>query len=277
MKKHLTILFLVLCSIMTFAQGKARIKGSKTVITSLKDISYFKTIEIGGNLEIYLEKGEKPSLKIEADENLHPIITNIIKDSILYLNTTKEAYRYKKQTIHVTYTNDLALVLAKDQSTVNAIQELQMNSIQLKSYNDSKLYLNVNSKNFLLESNDKSKVELNLKSEKGKIILSQNATLKSLVKTDDFTCDMYQKSQAEIEGNATNAKIRLDNNARFTGKKFSIKNIDLIAESYSDCSLNAETTISISANGKSEIQLLGSPKIEIINFSDEAKLLKKIK
>jgi hypothetical protein len=277
MKNYAAILLLALCTTISFAQNKDRIKGSKTVTTIIKDISFFKTMEVGSNLEIYLEKGEKPGLKIEADENLQPIITNIIKDSILYLNTTKEAYRYKKLIIHVTYTNDLALVIAKEQTTVNAIQEIQKHSIEFKAYTDSKLFININTTEFLLEANDKSKVELNLKSEKGKIILSQNAILKSLVKTDNFTCDLYQKSQAEIEGNASNAKIRLDNNARFTGKKFTVKNIELIAESYSDCSLNAETTIAISANGKSEIQLLGSPKIDIINFSDEAKLLKKVK
>ncbi|WP_366187122.1 DUF2807 domain-containing protein [Flavobacterium ovatum] len=277
MKRISTILLLLFCATVTFAQNKERIKGSKSVITKLDNLSAFKSVEVGDNLEIYLEKGESPTLKIEADDNLHGIISSKIIDSVLYLNTTKEAYRFKKLIIHVTYTNALGLITAKDQSMINAIQELQLDTLKIKASNDAKLFLNVNTKNFSLEANDKTKTELNLKSVKGKIILSQNATLKSLVKTENFTCDLYQKSQAEIEGNTTNAKIRLDNNGIFTGKKFSCKNINLIAESYSNCSVNAETTISISANGKSEIQLLGNSKIEIINFSDEAKLLKKVK
>lgn len=277
MKKYTAILLLILSSTITFAQKKEKIKGSKIVTTKYQEINNFKTVEVGGNIEVYLEKGDKPGIKIEADDNLHDIITNTVTDNILSLNTIKEAYRHKKLIVHVIYNNSLALILAKDKSIVNAIQELQLDTISLKSYNDSKLYLNVNSKNFILESNDKSNTELNLKSEKGKIVLSQNATLKALVKTDTFNLDMYQKSNARIEGNATNSTIRLDNNAQFTGNKFTITNLDLTAESYSTSSVNVEKEIALSANGKAEIQLIGAAKIEILNFSDEAKLLKKLK
>ncbi|WP_418263741.1 GIN domain-containing protein [Flavobacterium faecale] len=277
MKNSLIILLFLFCSSLSFAQNKVRIKGSKKVITALKDLNSFKKIEVGSNLEIFLEKGEKPALKVDADENLHPIITIIIKDSTLYLNTTKDPYRYKKLALYVTYTNDLNLIIAKDQSIINAIQEIQKTSITLKAYNDSQLFINANTSDFVLEANDKTKTELNLKSEKGKVILSQNASLKTLVRTEDFACDMYQKTEARIEGNSTKSSIRLDNNARLTGSKFTIKDLELIAESNSNCSINVESSITISANGKSEIQLLGKPKIEINNFSDEAKLLKKTK
>ncbi|WPR71180.1 DUF2807 domain-containing protein [Flavobacterium sp. NG2] len=277
MKKYTAILLLILCSSVTLAQKKEKIKGSKTVTTKFMEISNFKSIEVGDNIELYLERGETPRMKIEADDNLHDIIINTVKDSTLYLNTSKEAYRFKKLIIHVTYTTSLTSILAKNESTVNAIQELQLNTINIKSYNDSKLFLNVNSQEFNFESNDKSKTELNLKSEKGKIVLSQNASLKALIKVEDFSCDMYQKSEARIEGNTTNSTIRLDNNAQFTGNKFTIKKLDLTAESYSNGVVNVEKEITISANGKSEIQLVGAAKIEIQNFSDEAKLLKKLK
>ncbi|AWG21588.1 DUF2807 domain-containing protein [Flavobacterium faecale] len=277
MKKTTTILLLLLCTSLAFAQTKEKIKGSKAVTTKLENLTGFKSIEVGDNLEIYLEKGESPSLKIEADDNLHDIIATSVKDSVLYLSTTKEAYRFKKMMVYVTYTNALGLVTAKNEAMINALQELQLDTLKVKAYNEAKLFLNVNTKNFVLETNDKVRTELNLKSEKGKVILSQNSFLKALVKTENFTCDLYQKTTAEIEGNSTNAKIRLDNNGNFTGRKFSCKNIKLIAESYSNCSINAETDISISANGKSEIQLIGSPKIEMVNFADEVKLFKKTK
>ena len=277
MKKYATIFLLALCTTITLAQKKEKLKGSKTVTTKFEEISNFKSIEVGDNIELYLEKGENARIKIEADDNLHDIITKTVTDSTLYLSTTKEAYRYKKLIVHVTYTNSLKLITAKDEANVNAIQEIQLDGIHLKSYNDSKLFLNINSKNFNLESNDKSKTELNLKSEKAKIVLSQNSVLKALIKTDDLTFDMYQKTEAKIEGNTTNSTIRLDNNAQFTGNKFTIKKLDLTAESYAVCSVNAENEVKISANGKAEVQLIGAAKIELEKFTDEAKLLKKLK
>ncbi|MCG9793068.1 GIN domain-containing protein [Flavobacterium algicola] len=277
MKKLSAILLFIFCSTIAMAQNKEKIKGSRAVTTKFINLSGFKSIEVTDNLEVFLEKGDAPSLKIEADDNLHNVISSVVKDSILYLNTTKEVSRFKKLSIYVTYNDNLNLITAKGQSIVNALQELQMDTLKVKGYNDANLFLNANTKNFYLESNDKSKTELNLKSQKGKVILSQTSSLKSLVKVDDFTCDMYQKSVADIEGNATNAKIRLDNNGAFTGRKFSCQNVTLVAESASVCIIKADTAISISANGKAEIQLLGSPKIELINFSDEVKLMKKTK
>lgn len=277
MKKQTTILLLLLSTSILFAQNKEKIKGSKTVTTEQKEITQFTSIEVEDNIEVYLELGEQPELEIEADDNLHDIIEIDLKNGVLRLYTRKEAIRYKKLVVKITYTHDLNLVTSKNNAMINAIQEVQLEHIAFKSFDGSQLFLNVNSKDFLLQSNDKSKVELNLKSEKSKIELSQNASLKSLIVTQDFICDLYQKSNAKIEGSATNALIRLDSNSNLTANNLTAKNIDLTAEGSSNCSVNAETSINITASDKSEIQLYGEPKIEMKKFTDEAKLLKKVK
>jgi hypothetical protein len=51
---------------------------------------------------------------------------------------------------------------------------------------------------------------------------------------------LYQNAEANIEGSAQNAVIRLDNNSEFTGNKLTIKDLELITESYSTASINAE-------------------------------------
>jgi hypothetical protein len=49
---------------------------------------------VNDNIEVYLERGEVASLKIEADDNLHDIITVDLQDNtpVYY----KEAIRYRK-------------------------------------------------------------------------------------------------------------------------------------------------------------------------------------
>ncbi|MEZ7497168.1 DUF2807 domain-containing protein [Flavobacterium sp. Arc3] len=277
MKKYIVITLLVLSTTLVSAQKKEKIKGSKTVTTELREIGYFDTLELEDNLEVYLEKGEKPGIKIEADDNLHDIISMDLRGNTLRIYTSKEAIKYRKLIVKVTYTNELTSVSSKNDAVVNAIQEIQLDSIVFKSIDYSKLFLNINTKNFVLQADDKSKIELNAKSEKVKIVLSKNAALKSLITTPELACDMYQKSEANIEGSATNAVIRLDNNSDLKGDKLTIKNLELLTESYSNASVNAETSISISAGEKSQIELYGNPKIEIRKFADEAKLLKKVK
>lgn len=277
MKKHTAILLFVLFTTVLFAQKKEKIKGSKTVTVEQRAVGNFEALLVEDNLEVHLERGEKTELKIESDDNLHDIISMDLSDNTLRIYTTKQATNYKKIIVRVTYTKDLNLITAKDEATVNAIQELLLNTITLKAHDESKLFLNVNTKDFLLQADDKSKTELNLKSENTTLELSKNSSLKALVNTTDLKVDLYQKSDATLEGTAVNAMLRLDNNASFTGNKFTTKNADITTESYTNCSLFVETTVIIDAANKSEIQLLGSPKIEIRKFADEAKLIKKLK
>ena len=277
MKKYTVILLFLLSTTLSFAQKKEKVKGSKTVTVELREIGPFESLEIEDNLEVYLERGDKNEIKIEADENLQDLITLDLKDKTLRIYTSKHAVNYKKLIVRVTYTNDLNMVTSKNETTINAIQEILLENITFKSHDYSQLFLNVNAKNFILQADDKSKTELNLKSENTSIEMSKNATLKALVSTIDLKVDLYQKANATIEGTATNAIIRLDNNSELTGNKLTIKNIDVTAESYSNCSVNAVTTVIIDAANKSEIQLVGAPKIEIRRFADEAKLIKKLK
>jgi hypothetical protein len=84
---------------------------------------------------------------------------------------------------------------------------------------------------------------------------------------------MYQKSQAKIEGTANTGIIRLDNNAGLIAEKLQIKSINITAEQSADTSVYADKEIVINASGNwldcTEVQ------IELKQFDDEAKLLKK--
>jgi hypothetical protein len=275
LKIYFSIIALIFSSSILLAQKAEKIKGSKVVTTSTKEITSFNAIEVEDNLEINLEKGDKNEIKIEADDNLHDIISLNVQDEILIISTSKEAQNFKKLAVKVTYTNDLNLVTTKDESIVNAIQEITLDNITFKTLNKSKLFLNVNSKNFILQSNDKSKIELNLKGESTFIELSKNTSLKALINFTNLKCDLYQKATATLEGDAHNTTLRLDNSAELTARNFNSKNTDITIEGSASCSLLAENTIIIDATDKTEIELYGSPKIEIRKLAGETKLFKK--
>ena len=275
MKKYKILVLVILVSTFSLAQKKEKIKGSKTVKIEQVEIGSFEFIEISDNFEVYLDKGEKCQLKIEADDNLHDIIKVDLNDKSLRIGTSKTATNYKKLIARITYTNDLKMVTSKDKAIINARQDIQLNEIFIQSFDDSKLFLNVISKNFRLQSNHDSKVELNLRSEIAIVELSKNAKLKTLITATDLKCDLYQKSTAILEGDVVNANIRLDNNSNYSGNNLTITNAQLLAESYSDCSINATATISIDASQNAEIELYSDPKIEMKRFADNAILRKK--
>jgi len=276
MKKYILIVVLTVVTTVTFGQKKEKIKGSKIVTVEQKVIADFSELEVNDNIEVFLIKGEKCGLEIEADDNLHDIIKIELVGKNLRLSTLRNVSGYKKFIIRITYTSDFKTVISKNDAIVTALAEIDLAAITFSSFDYSKLFLNARVKNFNLKQEDKSKAELNLKSENTVVELSKNSHLKALINGTNLKLDLYQKSDAEIEGDIMDAKIRLDNNAEFTGKKLSIKSMDLITEADTNCSINVNTSITISASGSSEIEIYGEPKFDLKKFSDTARLIKKL-
>lgn len=275
MKKISILLLVLLSTTIVLAQKKEKISGSKTIVNKHKNIGDFSSIEVEDNIEISLERGEFPEIKIEADDNLIDVIDIDVTDNILRLSTSKRVTKHKSLKIKVTYTSALNAITSKNDAVVNVIQEIQTDNLNIKTFDGSKVLMNANTKNFSLQADGNSEIELNLKSDKTKIELTKNTKLKSLVKSDDFNLDMYQKAKAKIEGEANSSMIRLGNNSDLDASKLELKSIKLITEGQSKASVNAKSDISITATEKSETDLYGDAKIEMTKFTDKAKLSKK--
>lgn len=275
MKKISILLLVFLSTSIVLAQKKEKISGSKTITSKQKNIKNFSAIEVEDNLEISLERGEFPEIKIEADDNLVDIIDIDVTDHVLHLSTSKKVVKHKSLKIKITYTAELNTVVAKNDAVISAIQEILGDNLNVKTFDNSKIFMNANTKNFLLQADGNSKIELNLKGEKTKIELIKDAELKSLITTDDLALDMYQKAKAKIEGTANTSIIRLENNSDLEASKLDIKSIELITEGQSKAVVNPKKDIIINASEKSEIELYGEAKIEMNSFLDKAKLSKK--
>ncbi|MEO8255367.1 MAG: DUF2807 domain-containing protein [Flavobacterium sp.] len=275
MKKISIFLLAFLSTTLLLAQKKEKISGSKNLITKEQKIGDFSTIEVEDNIEISLERGEFPEIKIDADDNLIDVIDIEVRDNTLYLSTSKRVVKRKSLKIKVTYTSQLNTIISKNDAVVNLIQEIITDNLTIKTFDNANVLINASTKNFVLQADDNSKIELNLKSNETKIELSKDAELKSLIKTDALALDMYQKTKSKIEGEANSSLIRLSNNATLEGSKLETKSITLITEGQSKSSVNAKIDISITANEKTETDLYGEAKIDIKKFADKAILSKK--
>jgi hypothetical protein len=275
MKKIILVLLVILCSSFSFSQQKEKVKGSKIVTVVQKEIPEFTDLEVEDNLEIFLIKGDKCTLEIEADDNLQEYIEFSSKGKILHLSTSRQLSGAKKLSIRVTYTDDFKLLIAKDDTNITALAEMNLADFTFKIHDNAKLYANANVKTFTMMSDDKSKAELNLKSEDATIEMSKNSQLKALIAATKMKFDMYQKTKAVIEGDVIDFKLRLDNDSDFTGMKLTSKNTELLTEGFAECSINVAAKLILDAKGKTETKVYGTQKIEIKNFLDSAVLAKK--
>jgi len=275
MKKISILLIAVLFTTIAFAQKREKIKGSKIVTIEQKEVASFENLEVEDNIDVVLVKGEKNSLEIEADDNLHAVININSSSNTLRLTTSKDVSGFKKFSVKVILTNDFKMLISKHEATVSALTDLELDTITFKSFDYSKLFINAKTKNFTLMANDKSKVELNLKSEDAGFELSKNVQLKALIAATNLKVDQYQKTDAKIEGDVANLKLRLDNNSNFDGKNLTVINAEILTEANSTCSFNATKNAIIEASGKSEIQFYGDGKIELKKFTENTVIMKK--
>ena len=275
MKKISILIIAVLFTTVAFAQKREKIKGSKIVTIEQKEVAPFENLEIEDNIDVVLVKGEKNSLEIEADDNLHVVININSSANTLRLTTSKDVSGFKKFSVKVILTNDFKMLISKHEATVSALTDLELDTITFKSFDYSKLFINAKTKNFNLMANDKSKVELNLKSEDAGFELSKNVQLKALIAATNLKVDQYQKTDAKIEGDVANLKLRLDNNSNFDGKNLTVINAEILTEATSTCSFNATKNAIIEASGKSEIQFYGDGKIELKKFTENTVIMKK--
>ncbi|MEE1897040.1 DUF2807 domain-containing protein [Flavobacterium rakeshii] len=276
MKKFIIIVFSVLLSTAAFAQRKDKIKGTKNVTVSQREVTAFENIEVEDNVEIFLVKGAGEGIEIEADDNLHEVIQTDVNGSTLRIFTSKDVTRFDKFIVRVTYTENLKSVTGRHETVINALADLEVDTITVKNFDYSKSYLNVKASNFSLYLNDKTKAEINYKGNDCVFELSKKANLKALVAASNSSkFDLYQESEAVIEGDALNALLRVDNSASFTGAKFTVKNLELVAEGYSNTNVMAAETAVITAKGKAEIGFYGDAKIELKTFADSAAIYKR--
>lgn len=277
MKKIAFLLVILFTFTTIFAQKKDKIKGSKIITHTIKEVENFVNIEVEDNVEIYLVKADTPSIEIEADDNLHDVVNFVVTGNTLRVTTLKTVSSAKKFDLRVNYAADLKLITVKNDAKLHALNALQLDSITIQNFDNSASYLNVNSNSFKLILNDKSEAELNIKAQNTVLELSKSAELKALVASPEIKIDMYEKAEATIEGDAANAKIRLDNSALLTAKKFTVGTIDLTVENYAKCEVNAANEIALSASGKTQVELYGEPKIEMRKFTNTTTLYKKEK
>lgn len=277
MKTSIAILLFSLFVISGYSQKKEKVKGNRMVSIIQTDISSFHTIDLDEDFEIEIIYNRTPSVIIETDENLHEFIIFKVSDSVLSFNKTRRITSKKTLKIKVNYDDHLNHIMATDDSEIKSLTSMDLNDFKLNTKASSKVGLTLKTDIFTFEGLDKSKIKLNLTCDSTKLVLNGNSKLEALIYSPKIAADLYQRSDAIIEGNTDDIVIRTDNNAQFMGKNLTVKTGLVIAEISSDITLEVIDNITLEASGDSSIYLYGNPKIIVDRLTDTSKIQKRVK
>jgi hypothetical protein len=122
---------LALVAVLLVLTGCSVVSGSGQVASETRQVSGFTGIDLSGVGEVIIEQGESESLTIEADDNVLPVLTSEVEDSVLQLGrkprttvTTRNPIRYR-----VTL-KDLTRVQLSGSGSVSA-ESLRVNALRV--------------------------------------------------------------------------------------------------------------------------------------------------
>jgi len=275
LKNALLIIFVISCFTTSFSQNKDKIKGDRNVTSRETKINSFNRIIVGEDFKIDIIEGREASVFIEADDNLHDVIKFTVADSTLSFQTSYKITSSKKINIKVIYTNTLKQIETFEDGEISSLTSINLDKVILKNTGSSKAFLNIKTKDFTFVNSDRARVKLNVTTNMAKLELAENSKVDALINADTLNVDLYQRSDAKIEGTSKHLKVRADNSSNFVGKDLTSSTCELLCEGSSDVAVQVTDSLTIDVSGSGEVYIYADPKIKLNKFSDTAKLHKK--
>ena len=272
MKKLLLLIFIA--GILSSC-GAQKVKGSRNVTTEETRLKDFTSVEISGEFEVEIGKGESAFMQIKADDNLHSVIQAEVSNGTLYIKPTKKITRSKSQEIRITFPQELDRIVISEKVELESFEDLYLEDTELRLNDDSKAWLTVTAAEFQLYNNGKSKAELNLTAENAYFQLNNSSDIKALVNAPVFKVDSYEKASAKIEGETEEFELRAEHSTKFDGSKLTAKNATVIAEGRSRNEVEVLENLKLTAKDKTKIDIYGNPEIEMVEFTESSQISKK--
>jgi hypothetical protein len=279
MKSILLKLFIaifLLTSITITAQSK--IKGNKNVTSSTRELDSFSEIEIDNNINVYLSNGNTQELEIEADDNIHEVISTDVRNGVLSVSLNAKIKSSKKLNIYITTSEDINKITTNGRSNLFAETRLKFDSLILNTNGKSKVEMNLKSNYLQINGSDNSDLKMTISCDSIFDVRLQNSSkLKANATTKTFTYTGSNNSVMIVEGKAFSIVTNTIDDSTFEGHSFISEEVTLTSQGTSDVYINAKDSLNISAKDKSEIYIFGKPTIHIEQLANKAILRKKEK
>lgn len=274
--KKLSLLFILsIISIISFAQKKEKIKGDKNVVTTTDNISKeFNAIEVADELKVTLTQGIQNSYTLSSDKNLQEVIQFTVVEGTLKIYTTSRITSSKKLEIKVTFKN-LEQIKLKDDAEIDAEKMFESKVFIINADNSSKFNLEIKTKDISITMLGNAKGKLKANSESAVIAMSDKSNLNADISTDRTTVELTKSAKVELDGKSDDATFTTKDSSELDAKRMKTSSVSLNTSNNAKVHIDVKKNLQIYAKDKSNIYLYSEPKIQIEKFADKAELLKR--
>jgi hypothetical protein len=158
--KYLTFIFLCL-GITACADGQLRktVHGNHNVVKKERSAGSFTGIKVGTAIDVFLTQGDKMSLVVEADENLHEYIVTEVKDDVLHIYFDANVRDAERKRIYVTM-KDITSVTTTSAGDILGETPVKTDNLKLSASSAGDIKLEVYAKDIELDASSSGDITL---------------------------------------------------------------------------------------------------------------------
>jgi len=203
----------------------AGIRGSGIVISEDRNNSGFDSVSVSSGMNLFLKQGTSESLRIEAEDNILPLVLTDVKNGKLEI-------KFKNSLIGgPSFHKPVNVYL-----TVKDLKELDVSS------------------GVRIESEE-------IKSDSLKISLSSGVYGKMIIISQKLSVNLSSGAKLEISGQADSQDIDLGSGSTYIARYLDSKTIVIHASSDSNAIVNASENLNVKISSGAYVEYLRSPKV----------------
>lgn len=271
--KKIVILILITFPILSNAQRKPKIKGSRIVSELSEELPPFNAIVLNDDLDIRLNKALGPGYHLIADDNLIDILKFEVQEGTLVISSYYNITAKKQLEITINYT-DLQAITVKNGSVVSN-EVIDTEQLFVDGFNNTKLDIRANAAVMDINLEDTSSGTFNVEVDSLNVNLGARSDAYVYAQMDSGALDLEGNSSLTIEGTSDRLQANILDYAKYKGETMEVGSYQLIISGNSNARVYAFRDIAIKATQDARIYLYGTPKIAIDEFLDTVQLIKK--
>ena len=99
--KLISLFLVIVFTTSAFGQIRPRVTGSGKVVSEDRKAGYFNAVKVSSGIDVYLTQGQKESIRVEADDNLHEYIATEIKYNTLKVYSNANIRKAEAKKVYV--------------------------------------------------------------------------------------------------------------------------------------------------------------------------------
>lgn len=273
----LRLILLIMLPISLLAQKKEKIKGNKEVSSiSQEIIEPFNAVEISDKLEVKVENSSRNTYVLTADENLLGEVVVEVRNGILRIYLRSKIVRRKKTEVFLKL-RAVSNIVVNEDAQLKTAGRFKLDKLELIMNKGSSAVMDLEIEGkleLMLSKNAKGKFDI--RADEVSIRMRDKSELKAkLMKTSVLRVLLEESAGLKLDGETNKCEFQVSGSSNLDGRKLKARDVVLESKGRADLHVRASKKVQVDASGKSKIFIYGNPAIELSDFTDRSKIIKK--